>query len=118
MDHDENLHEYSFSEDGEIDDHEEYCSDGEPPEPAEESNLPTRLNTTGTIGRAAIKVHAQPSLIFLHFSKTVQNLFNLCTWLEIVTDNQIISKELVYTYWNELHSTKVLIMNSCQYILT
>ena len=52
--YDDKSYEYSISEKGEVDGYEEYCSDEEPPEPTAECTHLIRLNTTGTISRAAI----------------------------------------------------------------
>ena len=51
VDSDGKSYESSFSEEGEVDGNEEYCSDDEPPEPIAECTFHTRLNTTGMIGR-------------------------------------------------------------------
>ena len=55
-------YECSFS-DGEVDDPQEFMSDEDvPSEPAQECIRLTWLNTTGTLGRAALKVKSQKML--------------------------------------------------------
>ena len=60
-------YEYSYS-DGEVDEAQGYPSDDEvPSEPVRECKRLSRLNTTGTLGRAALKVQSYKCVPAVHF---------------------------------------------------
>ena len=69
VDFDEKSYEYSYS-DGEVDEAQGYPSEDEvPSEPVRECKRLSRLNTTGTLGRAALKVQSYkcvPAVRFLN----------------------------------------------------
>ena len=85
VDFDNKSHKYSFSV-GEVDDPQEFLSDEDvPSEPMQEFTRLTWLNTTGTLGRAALKVKSHKCFPAVKISKTVQSLFSLCSWIEDIT---------------------------------
>ena len=96
-------YEYSYS-DGEVDEAQGYPSDDEvPSEPVRECKRLSRLNTTGTLGRAALKVQSYkcvPAVRF--FKKSIQSLFSVCHWINDATKCPIMSNELVLVYWHTL----------------